>query len=382
MTKKIMVVINNRANYSRIRSVLVELRKKNITIQLITNSAANLSKYGDLLNIIKKDKFKIHSKIYSVVEGEIPQTMTKSAGLIVLELSALLEKFKPDLVLTIADRFETLPIAIAASYMNIPIAHTQGGEQTGSIDESVRHATTKLSQIHFPSTKKSMENIIKMGEDKKNVYLTGCPSLDLIPNKIPKLDKSFFKKYRYVGNLTDYKKPYIVILQHPVTTEFKNTSKQIIETINAIKNITKQIVWLWPNVDAGSDAISKKIRTFREENNPKNISFYKNFSPVDFLRLIDNADCFLGNSSSAIREGSYLGVPSVNIGSRQSNREKSKNVIDVDYNAKKILNAVNYQIKHGKYKKDNLYGDRNAGLRIANIIKKIKKINIKKKLNY
>ena len=382
MTKKIMVVINNRANYSRIRSVLVELRKKNITIQLITNSAANLSKYGDLLNIIKKDKFKIHSKIYSVVEGEIPQTMTKSAGLIVLELSALLEKFKPDLVLTIADRFETLPIAIASSYMNIPIAHTQGGEQTGSIDESVRHATTKLSQIHFPSTKKSMENIIKMGEDKKNVYLTGCPSLDLIPNKIPKLDKSFFKKYRYVGNLTDYKKPYIVILQHPVTTEFKNTSKQIIETINAIKNITKQIVWLWPNVDAGSDAISKKIRTFREENNPKNISFYKNFSPVDFLRLIDNADCFLGNSSSAIREGSYLGVPSVNIGSRQSNREKSKNVIDVDYNAKKILNAVNYQIKHGKYKKDNLYGDRNAGLRIANIIKKIKKINIQKKLNY
>mgnify|MGYP001349075333 FL=1 len=382
MTKKIMVVINNRANYSRIRSVLVELRKKNITIQLITNSAANLSKYGDLLNIIKKDKFKIHSKIYSVVEGEIPQTMTKSAGLIVLELSALLEKFKPDLVLTIADRFETLPIAIAASYMNIPIAHTQGGEQTGSIDESVRHATTKLSQIHFPSTKKSMENIIKMGEDKKNVYLTGCPSLDLIPNKIPKLDKSFFKKYRYVGNLTDYKKPYIVILQHPVTTEFKNTSKQIIETINAIKNITKQIVWLWPNVDAGSDAISKKIRTFREENNPKNISFYKNFSPVDFLRLINNADCFLGNSSSAIREGSYLGVPSVNIGSRQSNREKSKNIIDVDYNAKKILNAVNYQIKHGKYKKDNLYGDRKAGLRIANIIKKLKKINIQKKLNY
>ena len=265
MTKKIMVVINNRANYSRIRSVLVELRKKNITIQLITNSAANLSKYGDLLNIIKKDKFKIHSKIYSVVEGEIPQTMTKSAGLIVLELSALLEKFKPDLVLTIADRFETLPIAIAASYMNIPIAHTQGGEQTGSIDESVRHATTKLSQIHFPSTKKSMENIIKMGEDKKNVYLTGCPSLDLIPNKIPKLDKSFFKKYRYVGNLTDYKKPYIVILQHPVTTEFKNTSKQIIETINAIKNITKQIVWLWPNVDAGSDAISKKLELLEKK---------------------------------------------------------------------------------------------------------------------
>ncbi|MDA7770585.1 UDP-N-acetylglucosamine 2-epimerase [Candidatus Pelagibacter sp.] len=382
MKKKIMVIINNRANYSRIRSVLIELRKKNLIIQLITNSSANLSKYGDLLNIIKKDKFKINSKIYSVVEGETPQTMTKSAGLIVLEMSSLLEKLKPSLVLTIADRFETLPIAIAASYMNIPIAHTQGGEQTGSIDESVRHATTKLSQIHFPSTKKAMENIIKMGEDKKNVYLTGCPSLDLIPKKIPKLDKSFFSKYRYVGTLTDYKKPYIVVLQHPVTTEFHNTDIQIKETISAIKKIKLQVVWLWPNVDAGSDVISKNIRTFRERNNPTNIGFYKNFNPVDFLRLLNNAECFVGNSSSAIREGSYLGVPSVNIGSRQSNREKSKNIIDVSYNAKKIYKAIKYQMDHGKYKKDNLYGNRNAGLKIANIINKIKRIDVQKKLNY
>ena len=187
MKKKIMVVINNRANYSRIRSVLIELRKKKIKIQLITNSSANLSKYGELLNIIKKDKFKIHSKVYSVVEGETPQTMTKSAGLIVLEMSSLLEKLKPDLVLTIADRFETLPIAIAASYMNIPVAHTQGGEQTGSIDESVRHATTKLSQIHFPSTKKARDIIIKMGEDKKNVYLTGWSILRLNTKKNAKI---------------------------------------------------------------------------------------------------------------------------------------------------------------------------------------------------
>jgi len=382
MKKKIMVVINNRANYSRIRSVLIELRKKKIKIQLITNSSANLSKYGELLNIIKKDKFKIHSKVYSVVAGETPQTMTKSAGLIVLEMSSLLEKLKPDLVLTIADRFETLPIAIAASYMNIPVAHTQGGEQTGSIDESVRHATTKLSQIHFPSTKKARDIIIKMGEDKKNVYLTGCPSLDLIPKKMQKLDKSFFSKYKYVGTLTDFKKPYIVVLQHPVTTEFEDTDFQIKKTIDAIKKFETQVVWLWPNVDAGSDVISKNIRSFREKNNPKNIAFYKNFNPIDFLRLINFADCFAGNSSSAIREGSYLGVPSVNIGSRQSNREKSKNIIDVDYDEKKIFRAIKYQIKHGKYKKNNLYGNRDAGLKIANIINKIKNINVQKRLNY
>ena len=380
--KKIMVVINNRANYSRIRSVLIELRRKNVSIQLITNSSANLPKYGDLLSIIKKDKFKINGMIYSIVEGETPLTMSKSAGLIVIELTSILEKLKPDLVLTIADRFETLPIALAASYMNIPLAHTQGGEQTGSIDESVRHATTKLSQIHFPSTKKAMNNLIKMGEDKKNVYLTGCPSLDLIPEKISKLDKLFFKKYSSVGNITNYKEPYIVILQHPVTTEFQNTELQIIETINAIKKIKTQVVWLWPNVDAGSDTISKRLRILRERENPKNIAFYKNFSPIDFLKLINNAKCFVGNSSSAIREGSFLGVPAVNIGSRQSHREKSKNVITVGYNSKEILKAINYQSRHGKYKRSYLYGNRKAGLKIANIIKNIKKINIQKKLNY
>ena len=382
MSKKVLVVINNRANYSRIRSVLFHLIKKKISLQLVTNSSANLAKYGDLLNIIKKDKFKITASIYSVVEGETPQTMAKSAGLIILELSSLLEKLKPDLILTIADRFETLPIAIAASYMNIPIAHTQGGEQTGSIDESVRHATTKLSQIHFPSTLKSKQNLIKMGENKKNVYLTGCPSLDLIPKKIAEIDKNFFKKYTHVGNLINYKEPYIVILQHPVTTEYKDAKSQISETIEAIKKIDLQVVWLWPNVDAGSDDISKAIRTFREDYNPKKIAFFKNFNPTDFIKLIYNSKCFVGNSSSAIREGSFLGIPAVNIGSRQANREKSSNIIDVHYDATKILKAIKFQINHGKYKKSLLYGNRDAGKKISNIIKNLKNITIQKKLNY
>ncbi len=382
MIKKVLVVINNRANYSRIRSVLLHLKKIKINLQLVTNSSANLAKYGDLLNIIKKDKLKITASIYSVVEGETPQTMAKSAGLIILELSSLLEKLKPDIVLTIADRFETLPIATAASYMNIPIAHTQGGEQTGSIDESVRHATTKLSQIHFPSTLKSKKNLIKMGEDKKNIYLTGCPSLDLIPKKITKIDKNFFKKYAHVGSLVNYKEPYIVILQHPVTTEYKNARSQIMETIAAIKKIDIQVIWLWPNVDAGSDDISKAIRTYRENSNPKKVVFFKNFNPTDFIKLIYNSKCFVGNSSAAIREGSYLGVPAVNIGSRQANREKSSNIIDVNYNATKILKAIKYQINHGKYKKSLLYGNRDAGKKISNIIKNLKNIKIQKKLHY
>ena len=186
--RKVCVVINNRANYARIKSALLAIKKNDkLELQIVLGSSAILNRYGAVYNIIKRDGFKINHIVYTLVEGENLLTMSKSTGLSVIEFSTAFDQLKPDIVLVVADRYETLAAGVAASYMNIPIAHTQGGEQTGSIDESVRHATTKLSQIHFPSTKKSMENIIKMGEDKKNVYLTGCPSLDLIPNKIPKL---------------------------------------------------------------------------------------------------------------------------------------------------------------------------------------------------
>ena len=376
--------------------------KKNIKTILITNddgfNAAGLKVLKEIAKLFTYDvyviapKFNQSAKSRSITLNHEINFEKKSdyewivdgtpTDCVIFAINYLMKDLKPDLILTIADRFETLPIATAASYMNIPIAHTQGGEQTGSIDESVRHATTKLSQIHFPSTLKSKQNLIKMGENKKNVYLTGCPSLDLIPKKIAEIDKNFFKKYTHVGNLINYKEPYIVILQHPVTTEYKDAKSQISETIEAIKKIDLQVVWLWPNVDAGSDDISKAIRTFREDYNPKKIAFFKNFNPTDFIKLIYNSKCFVGNSSSAIREGSFLGIPAVNIGSRQANREKSSNIIDVHYDATKILKAIKFQINHGKYKKSLLYGNRDAGKKISNIIKNLKNITIQKKLNY
>lgn len=382
MIKKVMIIINNRASYSRIRSVLKQLKKVNIKLQLITNSSANSDKYGNLIKIIKKDKFKILHQIQSIVSDQTPLGMVKSSGLTILELCSLMKRYKPDMVLTIADRYETLPIAMAASYMNIFVAHTQGGEITGSIDESVRHATTKLSHIHFPATKKSFRNIIKMGEKKENVYLTGCPSLDFIPKKIPNLDKNFFKKVPFVGDDINFKLPYIVVLQHSVTTEYEKTVQHIVETIKAIQKLNFQVVWLWPNIDAGSEIISKKIRILRETQKIKKIAFYKNFEPLDFIRLINYSKCLVGNSSAAIREGSYLGVPAVNIGSRQNFRERGRNVIDVEYNSEEIYKAILKQIKIKNYKKNKLFGDGRSGERIAKIIKGIKKLSIQKKLDY
>ena len=308
--------------------------------------------------------------------------MAKSAGLAVIELTTIFGKLKPDIVLTIADRYETLPIAIASTYMNIPLAHTQGGEITGSIDESVRHATSKLAHIHFPATHKSKKNLIKMGENPKNVYLTGCPSIDLIKNLKLSIDRNFIKKYSSlgVGSKIDFQKEYIVILQHPVTTEYKKSLYQINQTIKAVKDLDLQIVWLWPNVDAGSDAISNGLRTFRESKKTGISRFYKNFEPEDYLKLINNSLCLVGNSSSGIREGSFLGIPTVNIGNRQSNREYGKNVISVSHEANKINKAIKKMIKTKRFKSEKIYGKGNSGNKIADILSRVK-VNIQKK-NY
>ena len=176
-------------------------------------------------------------------------------------------------------------------------------------------------------------------------------------------------------------KPYIVILQHPVTTEYESTLKKINETIQAVKKINMQTIWLWPNVDAGSDDISKSLRMFREKNSNFKIRFVRHFDADDYLKIIYNSACLIGNSSSAIREGSFLGIPAVNIGNRQIGRERSQNVIDVISDKKYIYNAIKKQLKINKYPKSNLYGSGMAGLKIANKLAKIK-LSIKKELNY
>ena len=383
--KKICVIINNRANYARIKSVLTAIKNhKKLDLQLILESSAILPRYGQVDKIIRKEGFKINEVIYTVIEGENPITMSKSSGLAVIELTTIFSSLKPDIILTIADRYETLPIAMASTYMNIPLAHTQGGEISGSIDESVRHATTKLAHIHFPASVKSKKNVIRMGEDPKKVFLVGCPSLDLINKNKLKIDNKFKQKYSSygVGELNiDFKKPYIVVLQHPVTTEYKHINKNINETIKAIMMLKYQVIWLWPNVDAGSDIVSKKIRILREQKKPKHIRWQKNYNPEDYLKLIYNSSCLVGNSSSAIREGAYLGIPAVNIGNRQNKREQGKNVINVKYSSSDIYKSILNQIKVKKYPKNKIFGDGRAGKRISKILTKIK-LNVVKNLNY
>jgi UDP-hydrolysing UDP-N-acetyl-D-glucosamine 2-epimerase len=266
--------------------------------------------------------------------------------------------------------------------MNIPVIHTQGGEISGSIDESVRHACTKLSHIHFPATFSAGKVIEQLGENPENVFVTGCPSIDIAKSTSEIPISEVLKKYNGVGIGIDFTKPYLLISQHPVTTDYKNSGSQAIQTLDAIVKIGIQAIWLWPNIDSGSDSISKVLREHREKEQSKKITFYRNFSAEDYIRVLRSAACILGNSSSGIRESAYLGVPSVVIGERQSGREHADNVKFTNYDSEQIIETTRIQVLHGKYKSSDLFGDGSAGIKMISILEsldpKIQKIFFRK----
>ncbi len=384
MKRKVCVVITARPSYSRIKTALKAIQEHpELELQLVVAASALLERYGTAINYIEQDGFQIAARVYMVLEGENLTSMAKTTGLGVLELATVFDNLRPDVVVTIADRFETLATAVAASYMNIPVAHVQGGEVTGSIDERVRHAVTKLSDIHFVSTERAAERVIQMGENPEKVYVTGCPSIDLAAEvlKDPALNFNPFEKYGGVGAEVDLSGGYLVVMQHPVTTEYEQARAHITETLSAISEISLPALWFWPNVDAGSDGTSGGIRAFRELRQPKNIHFFKNMSPTDFLRLIYNSACLVGNSSVGIREASFLGVPVINIGTRQDGRERGRNVVDVGYSRDEIKAAIFRHLQTGRFSTDHLYGDGTAGQKIAQLLSRVE-LSIEKRLAY
>ena len=384
MRRKVCVVVTARPSYSRIKTALKAIKAHpELELQLVVAASALLERYGTAVRYMEEDGFEIAARVYMVLEGENLAAMAKTTGLGLLELATVFDNLRPDVVVTIADRYETLSTAVAASYMNIPVAHVQGGEVTGSIDEKVRHAVTKLADLHFASTEQAVRRVIRMGEDPAAVFMTGCPSIDLAAEILPDPMLNFdpFEKYGGVGPPVKLSDGYLVIMQHPVTTEYELARQHVHETLSAVRDTGLPTLWFWPNVDAGSDGTSNGIRAFRETERPQNIRFFKNMSPTDFLRLIYNSRCLVGNSSVGIRESSFLGVPVVNIGSRQGGRDRGQNVVDVGYERQAITEAIRRQVNNGRYASDGLYGDGQAGHRIAQLLSEVPLL-IEKRLTY
>ena len=382
--RKICVVVTARPSYSRIKTALQAIKNHpSLELQLVVAASALLDRYGSAVNFIEKDGFQIAAKVFNVLEGENLTAAAKTTGIGILELSSVFENLRPDIVVTIADRFETMATAISAAYMNIPLAHIQGGEVTGNIDEKVRHSITKLADYHFVASESARERVIRLGENPEMVFNTGCPSIDLASQvmKSPELDFDPYQKYGGVGPEPDLRNGYIIVMQHPVTTEYADSRRQIEETFNAIKDFDIPVLWFWPNVDAGADGTSSGIRAFREKYSPTHIHFFKNMEGDDFLRLLHNSKCLVGNSSVGIRECSYMGIPVVNIGSRQTGRDRGSNICDVDYHNSQIKDAIKRSILESKNEISTVYGGGNAGEIIAGLLSELP-LNFHKRLTY
>ena len=377
-------MVTARPSYSRIRTALKAIASHpGLELQLVVAASALLDRYGNAIQVIERDGFDVAARVYMVLEGENLVTSAKSTGIGLSELATVFDNLEPDAVVTVADRYETLATAVAASYMNIPVVHVQGGEVTGSIDEKVRHAVTKLSNLHLVSTDAAAKRVIRLGEEPECVVVTGCPSIDIAAEvtATPALDFDPFVKYGGVGPTTDLSRGYLVVMQHPVTTEYDEARQQVEETLYAVKDFGLPVLWFWPNADAGSDGTSKGIRVFREKEQPANFHLFRNMFPEDFLRLLLHATAIVGNSSVAIRECSFLGVPAVNVGTRQQGRERGANVIDVGHDRAAISAAIREHVRRGKAAPDHLYGDGRAGVRIAECLSTVP-LTVEKRLTY
>jgi UDP-hydrolysing UDP-N-acetyl-D-glucosamine 2-epimerase len=383
--RKVCVVIGSRANYGSIKSVMrAVVGHPELKLQIIVGASALLDRFGSVVEVIERDGFIVDARVNMIVEGETPVTMAKSTGLGLLELPTLFELLRPDVIITVGDRFETMATAVAAAYMNLPLAHTMGGEVTGTIDESIRHAITKLAHVHFPANQSAADRIIRLGEDPAAVHVVGCPRMDLVAEVVAEGNAAFdadWLEREGVGGHIALDEPFLLVSQHPVTTEYGQAEKQITETLRALEDLRLPAIMLWPNVDAGSEDVSRGMRKFREQQRPEYIRFYKNFPVETFLRLMQSAACLVGNSSAFIREGTFLGKPAVNIGSRQDGRERGPNVVDVPHERQAIADAIRKQIAHGTYPAAHLYGDGTAGRQIADVLARTP-LHVQKRIQY
>jgi UDP-hydrolysing UDP-N-acetyl-D-glucosamine 2-epimerase len=382
--RKVCVVVTARPSYSRIKTAMDALRRRDdVELQVVVAGSALLERYGTAVRCMEEDGFEVTARVQMVLEGGDLISMAKTTGLGVLELATVFANLRPDVIVTVADRFETMATAIAGAYMNVPVAHVQGGEVTGSIDEKVRHAVTKLADLHLVASPRAAERVMRMGEDPATVFVTGCPSVDLAAAILcnPALDFDPYKRYGGVGHGPALDDGYLVVMQHPVTTEYHEARQQVTETLWAVRDLGLPVLWFWPNVDAGTDATSNGIRAFRESGEADHFHFFKNMSPEDFLRVLYNAKCLVGNSSVGVRECAFLGAPVVNVGSRQAGRDRGVNVLDVECERGAIIAAVERHLRNGSYPQDTLYGDGHAGVRIAEVLAKAP-LRIEKRLAY
>jgi UDP-hydrolysing UDP-N-acetyl-D-glucosamine 2-epimerase len=380
--RKISVLLVDRANYGRMRPVMKAIAEHpSLELQTICTGTMVLERFGLAEREVVSDGFRIDGRVYIELEGSVPTTMAKSLGFATIELATEFRRLQPEIVLLIGDRYEALAAAQAAAYQNICLAHIQGGEVSGSVDECARHAISRFAHFHFPATERAAGYLRRMGEDPDTVFMVGCPVGDYIKSLDPALPADVFSG-RGVGAPLVPEEPYFLVIYHPVTTEFGSEEAQAETLLGVLHELQHPTAWLWPNIDAGADHISKVLRRYRERY-PSNrwLHLIKNLPPELFQKVLKNARCAIGNSSSFVRDSSFSGTPVVLVGDRQVGREIAENVLPVKCQSSKLKEGIVSQQERGRYEPSSLYGDGSASPRIAEMLAKVEPYR-QKRLHY
>ena len=366
MKKTIAVVTTSRADYSHLYWPLRALEDHpHVDLKLIVLASHLSPEFGSTVAEIEKDGFPIAARLECLLSSDTDVGMAKSIGIAVLSLADTLAVMRPDLLLLIADRYEMLAPAAVALALRIPIAHIEGGELSqGAIDDAVRNALTKLSHIHFTSTDAARNRVIAMGEQPWRVHRAGAPSLDHL-RKSKLLTRSEIEARLRI----DLSRPTIVIAYHPVTI-LADTNAEADEVFAALEQLPYQIVFCYPNADAGSRELATRIRSLLAGHHDGHL--FTNLPAVEYWSLLQQATLFLGNSSSGIMETASFALPTVNIGMRQQGRERARNVIDTPPLAAAILEAVagadSSDFRASLQGMQNPYGDGRAAERIVDVL--------------
>ena len=369
--RKVCGVLVDRANYGRMKPVMQSIvDRPNLELQLLVTGTMVLERFDQPVRVVREDGFTVDGEVYIELEGSTPTTMAKSIGFALIEFASEFHRLKPDVVVLIGDRYEALAAAVAAAYMNITLVHIQGGEVSGSIDESARHAITKFAHFHFPSTKRSADYLRRMGERPDTILGTGCPSSDIARTLDPGLTPEIVNS-RGAGIEIDVAKAFLLVVFHPTTTEFGGERRQMEVLLSALDSLQMQTLLLWPNIDAGADHISKVIRIHRASPKTQWMRVLTNLTPEDYLKVLATTACTVGNSSSFVRDAGYFGTPVVLVGNRQNGRETSEHVTRVPVEMDAITAAIKNQLAHGRYPPSTLYGDGNVSPRIAEAIENL-----------
>ena len=368
MIRKICVVTGTRAEYGLLRPIIQAIKEHPYTeLLLIVSGIHLLYEFGHTFKEIEKDGFKIDAKVEMTSTEDSSSSMAISVGKGIIGMIEVLNELKPDIIVVLGDRSEPFAATVAAAFMNIPIAHIHGGDKCmgACIDDSIRHAITKFAHIHFPATDESNQRIINMGEEHWRTHVVGAPGLDSILNKKLIKSENLVDKFNI-----DLNQSILIVIQHPVTTEFNEASSQIRKTLEAIVELKHQTLLIYPNSDIGGRTM---INVIKEYEKYSFIKTFKNIPHKEYLSLMNVANVFIGNSSSGIIEAPSFGLPVVNIGSRQEGRQRADNVIDVNYNKEEIKAAIKKALYDENFKKKaknckNPYGDGNAAIKIVDSI--------------